>query len=302
MPVVSIVVATCRRNSDLRECLNALQLQAQIVSKCEVIVTDDGEVADTQHELGHLFPRVVWTQGPQQGPAANRNHGARRASGDWILFLDDDLIPQPNFVAALLDATATSKSESVFEGPIVNDRARPNLLWEAPFNEVAVPYLTCSAAFCIRRSAFELVGGFDERYKAGVYAEDMDFSAKLVARGLLKGFVPNAVVVHPLRAVPSAEKLARRWEGKVIYALDQSASSFRVLWNLPWHSLRVIQSRFAGQPCTWQNAKASQLFFREWLWVVRLTPGWVLKWSKRPRSKFWQEHVARHGAVPKFGF
>jgi hypothetical protein len=96
--------------------------------------------------------------------------------------------------------------------------------------------------------------------------------------------------------------LAKRWEGKLIYAYDQGASPFRLVWNMPWHALRIIQWRLGTQKMSCEKLWAAWLFLQEWLWVVWLTPGWVRKWSKRPRSRFWQEHVAEHGPVAKYGF
>ena len=107
------------------------------------------------------------------------------------------------------------------------------------------------------------------------------------------------MVVHPLRRVPSAQKLARRWEARVIFAYDQGAPWFTILWRLPLHVLRVVQSRFRKQPMNMENMRAAWLFFQEWLLVVRDTPGWVGKWAAAPRSPFWR---ANREAAPKFGF
>jgi glycosyltransferase involved in cell wall biosynthesis len=299
---VSIVIPTCQRVADLERCLEILVPQLPADGSCELVVSDDGNVKKTEATLAAKFPAVRWTQGPRRGPAANRNHGASETTGEWLLFLDDDLVPSPDFVTEMVKSMGLAADESILEACIVNDEKPRSLLWEAPHSDIDYPRLTCSAAFCIRRSTFDGISGFDNRYENGVYHEDIDFSARLLAIGARKKFVRTAVVTHPFRRVPEAKRLARRWEGKCVFAFDQGASSLRVLWGLPWHALRVIQSRFRDKPLNAENAKAFGLFVAEWLWVLWLTPGWVAKWAKRQRSPFWCEWVSRHGPAPKYGF
>jgi len=299
---ISVVIPTCHRAADLERCLGRLMPQAADVRDCEVIVTDDANIESTRPQLAVQFPAVIWTQGPQRGPAANRNHGASIARGEWLVFLDDDLAPEHGFVASIAESVSQAPNHDIFEGVILNDRPLPSLLWEAPFNDRDCPQLSCSAAFCIRASTFRDIGGFDERYKSGVYAEDMEFSARLLAVGTRKKFVPGAVVIHPIRNRPGALKLARRWEGLCINARDQGASQLRMSWNLPWHALRVIQSRFRGKKWSAANIGAAFRFTGEFLCVLALAPAWAAKWSRLPRSKFWETWVKQHGPAPKYGF
>lgn len=60
----------------------------------EVIVIDDGSTDDSLARLAELTdPRLTVISQPNQGQASACNHGWRRASGQWVLFLDaDDLI------------------------------------------------------------------------------------------------------------------------------------------------------------------------------------------------------------------
>jgi len=300
MVKVSIVIPTCQRTSDLQRCLEKLVPQLPQDGSCELLVSDDGDVDKTKEALATKFPSVRWTQGPRKGPAANRNHGAALTSGEWLIFLDDDVLPSPGFLSAYLQAIAAAgDGNTALEGSTIRERDLPSLLWEAPHNPDGGILISCN--FAISRKVYNLVGCFDERFPVAAF-EDTEFSARLSAKGIHVRFVPDARLMHPLRSKPSARKLALRWEGNAIYAFDQGASAFRVFWNLPWHALRVIQSRFRGRPFNTQNLKAAAVFCAEWLWLIWYTPGWVRKWSKTERSPFWREWVARHGPAPKFGF
>jgi len=252
--------------------------------------------------LQSSFPNVKWFAGPRLGPAANRNSGARQANGQWLVFLDDDLIAQGGWLEGYHMAVLSADTSTIFEGCILNDRTDASLLWEAPLNADGRISFYCSANFAVSKDLFDRLRGFDERYLNGVYAEDVDFGARARAVGAKFVFLGQAAALHPLRRRPGSLKLAKRWEGKLIYAHDQGASPFRLAWNMPWHALRIIQWRLGTQPMSGENSKAAWLFFQEWLWVLWLTPGWVSKWSKRERSKFWRDHVAKHGPIRKFGF
>lgn len=296
----SIIIPTCNRLSDLRACLEKLVPQLPADGSVEVIIADDSSSLLTKDMVTTLFPAIKWIQGPRSGPAANRNRGSLSALGEWLIFIDDDLTPEPGFLEGYLGAMKVAPRQlCVLEGETKRLPRPPSLLWEAPENIREHGHLTCSCNFAIRAVTYRDMEGFDERYRGGVYAEDTDLSARLMSAGFGVQFVPAASVVHPIRHVPDAAKLARRWEGKVIFAFDQGASWLTIGWRLPWHVLRVIQSRFRNQPWSHENRKAMVLFFGEWLLVVCQTPAWVWKWVSAPRSRYWRANPV---STPKFGF
>jgi GT2 family glycosyltransferase len=301
MPAISVVIPTCNRHVDLERCLDKLAPQLEAVGGVQIIVTDDGDAEQTEKSLAGKFPTVLWTQGPRRGPAANRNHGVKVAQGEWLVFLDDDCIPDPDFLRTYLD---TAKEEGLremtfFEGATVHQSPPPSLLWEAPHNPSGGLLISCN--FAITRKTYEAVGRFDERYPFASF-EDTEFAARFLAKGGVSKFLPEAKVVHPLRRRPSSLKHARMWEGRVIYALDQGASALRILANLPWHVLRISQWKLAQQRGFRVRIHCFFLLLGEWLCVVWMTPGWILKWQRKPRSKFWVDYVASHGPAPKYGF
>ena len=93
-PLFSVVIPTCHRNDALAACLERLApgKQSLAAASYEVIVTDDGSRATSEAMLREKFPWAKWMAGPRRGPAANRNHGAKHANGNWIAFADDDCL------------------------------------------------------------------------------------------------------------------------------------------------------------------------------------------------------------------
>src|SRR5882724_4497385 len=94
---LSVIIPTRNRDQPLRRCLTLLA--PQVDTAIEVIVTDDGRSVTTQAMVESQIPFARWIAGPQRGPASNRNHGAAQASGDFLLFLDDDVEPAAELIA-----------------------------------------------------------------------------------------------------------------------------------------------------------------------------------------------------------
>lgn len=297
--MLSVIIPTCNRPSDLRACLERLAPSHQNISDqlYEVIVTDDGRQNPARNACGHDFPWVNFVDGPAKGPAANRNHGAGFARYPWIIFIDDDCLPDSTLLQHYYEK-ARNHVETDFVayiGSTIQAEAPPSVLWEAPHNPTGE--LGISANFGIPRHTFHANGGFDERFPSAA-VEDTEFFARLYLRGGQAYPLPDARVIHPLRRLPSPKSMARKWEGRVIWAIDQGAPPLTVCWRLPWHVLRVIQSRFRGRTVCYENFKAALQFSLEWMLVLLMTPAWVHKWMGKPRSEFW----ASQSSPPRYGF
>ncbi len=301
-PRFSVVVPTCHRNEDLALCLDRLAPGAQTLSASlyEVIVTDDGRTTTAEELVAERYPWAQWTQGPQRGPGANRNHGAKLATGEWLVFVDDDCLPEPQWLDAYAIAIDGLPADDrvLLQGPTIRMEELPSLLWEAPQDLQGTAGIT--ANFATRRADYMASGGIDERYR---YAfEDTEFFSRQIAREFELRSVTDAIVHHPIRRRPGVVRLAQRWEGRVVYALDQGALPWTVAWRLPLHVARVIQSRFRDEQISFTNAKAALLFAGEWMLVTLWTPGWIIKWARNDRSAFWSRYVVEHGSAPKYGF
>ena len=104
-PFFSVVIPTFERPDDLRRCLNALKPVNQPQSPAyETIVTDDSRSDSSRVLVEKEFPEVIWERGKKNGPGGNRNAGASKVSGEWIVFIDDDCIAQKGYLQAYLKA------------------------------------------------------------------------------------------------------------------------------------------------------------------------------------------------------
>lgn len=297
-PLITVIIPTCGRLDALRATLDLILPQIEASeTKCEVLICDDSGFDDVRSLIHECFPSAQWHPVPIRGAAACRNLGAARATGGWLIFIDDDVLPRASLVSAYSQAfLSASVNDVAFEGATFLDRPAPSLLWEGPSNPNCNGHPSCN--WGIRRTFFLEAKGFDERY---LRAQDIEFAARVEAMGYDFRPLKEAVVIHPLRRIPSARALAARWEYKLLYTLELGIDPLTARYRMPWHALRVIQSRFKNQPVNWENLIARYIFAIEWAYVLWLTPGWIKKWSGTRRTGFWSSKVAGGYSVAKFG-
>ena len=197
--LLSVIIPTFKRRETLSICLKHLAPEVQNLSLdlFEVIVTDDAPGNDQRDSLSRDYPWVLHHRGPQKGPASNRNSGAKSARGEWLIFLDDDCLPQPSFLSAYIEAIHKNPDYFVFEGSTLPERPRIRLDEEAPINDQGGYLWSCN--FLIKRNLFFELGGFCELYPYPCM-EDVDFREQLKKRDVKFLFVPKASVIHPWRS------------------------------------------------------------------------------------------------------
>lgn len=194
----SVIIPTFERPEDLRKCLFSLSADQQRgAPSYELIVTDDSRTDASQILVSKEFAEASWGEGKKSGPAGNRNAGAARAKGEWIIFIDDDCIAQPGYLSAFGKAIDENPSVGLFEGRIFPDRERETWAEGCPANEKGGLFWTSN--LCVKKSIFQDIGGMDEQFE--VAYEDVDFARRLRDQGVSSLFVDEAAACHPWRSV-----------------------------------------------------------------------------------------------------
>jgi GT2 family glycosyltransferase len=206
----SIIIPTCNRHEQLFDALGKIapylgaEWQQHAGFGVEVVVTDDARDSNLADLLASDFPGCVYVEGPHRGPAACRNKGAASASGEWLVFLDDDCIPEPGWLEAY---AAQCANADVLEGRTSPCGVRDRADMECPANETGGYLWSCNVA--IRGEVFRQMGGFDESFPFAAF-EDMDLHFQLLDANKVVKFVPEARVLHPWRIAKGADFLRAR--------------------------------------------------------------------------------------------
>ena len=194
-----IVIPTIGRSS-LAALMSALE-RCTGPRPASIVVVDDRREASEPLRItcGELpEPRIVRVS--EHGPAAARNAGWRRCASPWVVFLDDDVLPEPDWLRELAaDIAGCREGTAAVQGrvvvPLPDDRSPTD--YERNVARLASSaWITADLA--VRRRALFDVGGFDERFPRA-YREDTDLALRLLDAGweLERG---NRQVIHPVRA------------------------------------------------------------------------------------------------------
>jgi GT2 family glycosyltransferase len=207
---VAVIIPTRDRHDALRACLTRV---TSADPELDIVVSDDGNVEVTRQVLGADFPNVRFVQGPRQGPAANRNHGAAQAEADLLVFLDDDCVPNTNLIEVYREATVRFPNAGVFEGRISALGSPKGFGDIAPVNETGGHLWSCN--FAIRSSVFRELHGFDDRF---CFAANEDMDIYVRAKKIVDiVFVPEAQVFHRYETRLGGKMLRHKGMSSVLY-------------------------------------------------------------------------------------
>jgi len=226
--LISIIVPTCNRNDLLVNCLDLLSPEKQLAGfDYELIVTDDSKHNLARTLIAEKYPWARWVEGPKSGPAANRNNGAKMAKGKWLLFIDDDCLPDANILKAYRAAMEANSDVLVFEGRITVDRPQQSFIEESPVNEDGGYLWACN--FVIDADLFlNTLEGFDEDFPYAAM-EDVDLDLRLKKKQIPIVFVKAAFVIHPWRMQQKVVEITMKRFKSLLYFLNKHPEMARKL-------------------------------------------------------------------------
>jgi GT2 family glycosyltransferase len=218
-PSTSIVIPAHDGSEQLEVCLAALQETLPVPFSGEVILVDDGST----DELQALLAR--WRRSPlalemvrnnlNRDVAVSCNRGADAATGDILIFLDNDVLLQAGWLRSLLrifrrdpdagavggkvlrpDGTLEEAGSLIFSDGSVAGFGRGDHDVDAPIYSHVREADACSLALLATpRAIFAESGGFDEEYRPAYYA-DVDYCFGLRQRGYRVYYQPESVAVR----------------------------------------------------------------------------------------------------------
>ncbi len=285
-PTFSIVICTDGRAAALATTLQSLRhLDAP---PFEVVVvrgpTEDG----IEDVLASWRGQVKVARNPERNLSIARNLGIAAAAGDVVAFLDDDAIPEPEWLGELAAAygdPAVGGAGGFVLNPdgityqyrygVVDRLGRADLSWSRAAPELCFPFTASfphplGANSSFRRAALIELGGFDEEFE--YYLDETDMTARLVDAGWKMAQIGGAHVHHKYMAS------ANRNEARVLthwYAIIKNHIYFGLRHGLAYHSLNsviVAAQSFIGR------------MYNDLDWAIGAG-----KLTERDRARFWTE-------------
>ena len=206
---ITIVIPTCHRLNRLKRVLAALEKQTVPAGTFDVVVVVDGAADNT---LAYLQMRdAPWRltaiKQLNAGAAAARNRGVKESNANIILFIDDDVKPDPQLVDAHMKSHAQHGPDVAVIGPMLTPRdvtLSPWVAWEQAQlvdkykrmqsgSLLPNPHQFYTGNVSVPRQHFLAVGGFDTNYQR---AEDLELAYRLDGQGLSFTFNPAAKGYH----------------------------------------------------------------------------------------------------------
>lgn len=213
MPTVTLIIPTWNGKEKCVRCL--AKVAAMVTRPQQTILVDNASTDDTAHFIGQKFPWVEIISLPEnRGTAGAHNAGLSRATGDFIVTLNNDAYVTPTWLHELLRALAENPEYSFAASRLLqaNDPSRLDSAgdgydglmggimlghgeqdgeeWSRP-REV---FSATGGAAIYHRAIFAAVGGFDE--SLFMYSDDIDLAFRARLQGFRCLYVPSAIALH----------------------------------------------------------------------------------------------------------
>ena len=273
-PKVSVIIASYRRQGHLLKTLD--QLVTQDYQPGEVYVVD-ASPADEQLSKTHLARYPGWlsyVRYLERGNASRqRNQALRLCTGDFVLFLDDDV----EFGRDLIDQYVRAFRETGADGIngivlVPNERPSntPKLVQTIPiqypgaanyqaYDGIIETHVICSASFAATRSALLAVGGFDEQLHGS--RDDVDLAIRMMRNGFRVIHHNGPCLLHLMAKGNGSRspEMGREWATANLFYFQfrhywphrRSLLMWRTLWDYcrpsrHWLEPAVIAHRWTG--------------------------------------------------------
>ena len=211
-PLVSVIIPNYNGEAFIENCIDSLGNQS--FRDFEIVVVDDGSTDRSVEIIQKKYPDIrLFINENNAGFDASVNRGIQNSRGDYLILLNNDVVVDPGFVKALVEAlsaedkifSVSSKMIRYYERNILDDAGDMFhvLGWAfkrgdgCPANTHNAPrriFSTCAGAGIYKKSVLDEIGLFDEAFFA--YMEDVDLAYRAMVVGYENRYEPRAICYH----------------------------------------------------------------------------------------------------------
>lgn len=197
-PLISVIITTKNEERNIANCIRSIKNQTY--QNIELILVDNFS-DDKTAEIAKTLGAIIYFKGNER--SAQRNYGAKVATGEYILYLDADMILNPTLIA---DCVAKCKQD-LDDALYVPERIVGEGFWikVRDFERSFYTGTVIDAVRFVRRNLFLQVGGFDETL---VGPEDWDLDRKIRKSG--RTGIANIPLYHNERTFNSKWYLQKK--------------------------------------------------------------------------------------------
>ncbi|HEY4930987.1 MAG TPA: glycosyltransferase family 2 protein [Terriglobales bacterium] len=271
---LTIIIANYNTRELLRSCIESVYQHTEGIS-FELICVDDDSPDDSANMVAELFPQVILLRNQERRLyARNHNVGMKMSRARYAVHLDSDTLLTHNAFAALVGFMDEHPEVAACGPKLLNGDgsvqhcirgftgagtfALQALNWHKMFPKSRVMnryYNTDfdysraqqvqsigTSAYMVRRSTWEQVGLFDERF--GQFMVDLSYNFTLNQRGYRVFYTPCAEVIHyGSRSIGQNPVGALRDETEAFVLFNESYSYFRQNWLFKWLVRAALRTR-----------------------------------------------------------
>lgn len=201
---LTVAIPTYRREQVLLQTIDFMRALQPAATEILVIDQTEEHLPQTAARLDELSQagHIVWVRREAPSITAAMNHALQMATGDVVLFVDDDVRPEPELLEAHLQAHADHPTGLVAgrviqpwqEGIDFASAADHGFHFASTRPAQISEFM--GGNFSVRRDRALALGGFDENFVKVAYRFEAEFASRFVAEGALIHFEPRACLHH----------------------------------------------------------------------------------------------------------
>jgi len=200
MSDLSVVILTCGRKEELTETLRNLEKQS--LGNKEIILVDNNSSDGTYEYVSQNFPNVIIERLDENNASAGRNVGIKKASGDIVVTIDDDiyfksLYSLENIVKLFENVNAGVICFKIYDykgtGLAYNNWYHPKPIGTSSDKEFLTDYIS-EGAVAFRKSVFLDSGYYPDDFFLG--HEGYDLALRIIDNGYDILYSPKIEVIH----------------------------------------------------------------------------------------------------------